>query len=211
MTRMPPSHPVPSAERHLDRHDLGHGAGLRPVVPNETLRLAFAPWSSSPCSPPLSLRHSPAQIEPGRRVADGIRLRGAVRAAGGREQRFARDPLPKRDLLLPQHRASRGIQGEKSSVVRDGEDSIAACVPARIHEAAAGRQRVQPSARDRAERVRRARARCGRAPSGTGNGSGSGSATGPLQPVTPRASAPVPSIFIRPTSRRPPSARTKRS
>src|SRR5262245_32961652 len=96
--------------------------------------------------PLLSLRHAPAEIEPGRRVAYGIRLNGSVGAAGSAEKGFPRDPFAKRNLLLLHHRARRGIQGQKTSAGGDRENSVAARIPARIDEPLARHQRVQPSA-----------------------------------------------------------------
>src|SRR5262249_48263881 len=92
---------------------------------------------------PLSLRHAPAEIEPGRRVAYGIRLDGSVGTAGGAEKGFPRDPFAKRNLLLLQDRARRGIQCQKTSAGGDREDSVAARIPARIDEPLARRKCVQ--------------------------------------------------------------------
>ena len=48
------------SERHLDRQDPGHGAGLRTLVPNETPRLALS-LGHLPHGPPSSpAKHSPA-------------------------------------------------------------------------------------------------------------------------------------------------------
>ena len=67
--------------------------------------------------------HSLSQVEPRRRGADRGPPDRPVGAAGRGHQGFACDPLSKRDLLLPHHRAGRNIHGEKPPSTGDREDS----------------------------------------------------------------------------------------
>ena len=203
----PPSQPTPLLIVILTSLILGHRAGLRVRVPVETQRFARRLGGGHGHGPPPSLRHSPAQIEPGRRVADGIGLGSAVRTAGGRHQRLTLDSLAQRHLLFPQHRPGRRIQSQEAPVGGHREDPIAESIPARIHEGRAGSQCMECPARiTRSEPVELERVVTGFLETNetglvrTGNRA---AAAGDSERLTP-----VPSSFMRPTSRRSPSART---